>query len=329
MTGTLSIADAVTDAPERARDHEVPERLNWLILAGSMAATAACLWLASHGPWWVALLAAGVFAFVNHTPFSLMHEAVHGLAAASPRRNYALGLVAGWMFPTSFTLQENAHHGHHARNRTDQDLYDYYLPGQSRLLRNLWLYAGNLLGLYWLCIPVSNAIYLLAAPLYRSRWMVERIAPALGFAPYARDAARLPPVKMWCEIAAAFGYQLALWQVLDLTWQGWALSYFLFALHWSSFQYVDHAWSPRDVVEGAWDLRVFAPVRWLALNYHYHLAHHRHPTAPWTRLPALATRRGQPSYWQVYRSLWRNGVQPAPLMGAPAGTSLLGAQEEA
>ena len=72
------------------------------------------------------------------------------------------------MFPTSFSMQRTAHLGHHARNRTDQELYDYYLPHESRLVRNLWLYAGNLLGLYWFCIPLSNVLYLLATPLYRS-----------------------------------------------------------------------------------------------------------------------------------------------------------------
>lgn len=299
------------------------ELLNWLILAGAAGATAACLWLACHAPWWVALPAAIFFALVNNTPFALMHEAVHGAGSASPRRNHALGLVASWMFPTSFSLQQAAHLGHHARNRTDQDLYDYYLPSESRWLRNLWLYAGNLLGLYWFCILLSNALYLLAAPLYLSRTFVERIAPKLGFGAYARDVARLPPGRVWLEIALAFGYQGALWWVLDLDWQGWLLAHWLFALHWSALQYADHAWSARDVTDGAWDLAVFAPVRWLALNYHYHLAHHRNPTAPWTRLPALATRDGQPSAWCVYWSLWRSGVQPAPPMGAPANWSLL------
>lgn len=304
------------------------ERLNWLILAGSVAATATCLWLASHAPWWAVLLAALTFAFVNNTPFALMHEAVHGTGAATPRRNYALGLIASWMFPTSFSLQKAAHLGHHARNRTDQDLYDYYLPDESRWVRNLWLYAGNLLGLYWFCIPLSNALYLLAAPLYRSRLFVVQIAPRIGFEHYARDIAQLPSGRVWLEIALAFGYQGALWWALDLTWQGWLLAHWLFALHWSALQYVDHAWSPRDVIDGAWDLEVSAPVRWLALNYHYHLAHHRHPGVPWTRLPALATRRGQPSFWRVYRSLWRNGVQPAPPMGTPANRSLLAPAEE-
>ncbi len=304
------------------------ERLNWVILAGSAAATAACLWLASHAPWWGALLAATAFAFLNNTPFALMHESVHGVGAATPRRNYVLGLIASWMFPTSFSMQRTAHLGHHTRNRTDQELYDYYLPSESRLVRNLWLYLGNLFGLYWFCIPLSNVLYLLAPPLYRSEWFVHRIAPAIGFGPYVRDLAQLAPGRVWLEIASAFAYQGVLWWALDLNWQGWLLSHWLFALHWSALQYVDHAWSARDVTNGAWDLKVSAPARWLALNYHYHLAHHRHPQVPWTRLPALATRHGQPSFWQVYWSLWRNGVQPAPPMGAPANWSLLAPAED-
>jgi fatty acid desaturase len=268
------------------------------------------------------LPAAIAFAFLNNTPFSLMHEAVHGVGAATPRRNHLLGVMAGCMFPTSFSLQRVAHLGHHARNRTDRELYDYYLPHESRWVRNVWLYGGNLLGLYWFCIPLSNVVYLIAAPFYKSRLFVDRIAPALGFEHYVRDVVELPSGTVRLEIALAFAYQAALWWMLDLTWQGWLLSHWLFALHWSALQYVDHAWSARDVVNGAWDLQVSAPARWLALNYHCHLAHHRHPRSPWTTLPSLATQENQPTFWQVYWSLWRNGVQPAPPMGTPAAASL-------
>jgi fatty acid desaturase len=300
----------------------MPERLNWAILALAAVATAACLWVASHASWWGALAAAGLFAFLNNVPFALMHEAVHGIGAATARRNHVLGVLAGWLFPTSFSMQKAAHLGHHARNRTDLEMYDYYLPGESRLRRNVWLYAGNLLGLYWFCVPLSNVLYLVAAPLYRSHTFVERVAPALGFAHYVRDVMELPAFRVWSEIALAFAYQAVLWYVLDLSWGGWLLAHWAFALHWSALQYVDHAWSPRDVTHGAWDLRVAAPVRWLALNYHFHLAHHRYPQVPWTRLPELATAEGQPTFWQIYLSLWRNGVQPAPAMGAPANRLL-------
>src|SRR6266850_4641141 len=281
----------------------MPERLNWLILALSAAATAALLWLASHGTWWLSLGAAAAFAFVNNVPFALMHEAVHGVAAATPRRNTIFGFLASCMFPTSFSLQRVAHLGHHTRNRTDSDLYDYYLPTQSRAVRNIWLYAGNLLGLYWFLIPLSNALYLVATPLYRSRVFVERVAPALGFGPHVREIAGLSPLRVWIEIASAFGYQALLWWALGLEWKGWLLAHWLFAMHWSALQYVDHAWSARDVAQGAWDLKVFAPVRWLTLNYQYHRAHHTHPGAPWTELPRLADHDDrQPTFLKIYWS---------------------------
>jgi fatty acid desaturase len=293
----------------------VPEHVNWLLLAAAAIATSILLWAASHG---FALPAALAFAFVNNLPFALMHEAVHGVAARTPRRNAILGTIAACMFPTSFSLQRVAHLGHHARNRMDDDLYDYYLPSQSRFVRNVWLYAGNLLGLYWFCIPLSNALYLVATPLYRSRVFVERVAPALGFGPHVREIAGLAPLRVWIEIACAFGYQAALWLALGLEWKGWLLAHWLFAMHWSALQYVDHAWSARDVAAGAWNLRVFAPIRWLALNYHFHRAHHADPAVPWTRLSGAA----DASFWRIYWSLWRHGVQPAPPMGAPANRAL-------
>src|ERR1044071_4039223 len=303
-----------------ARGDRVPEHLNWLLLFVSAIATTALLWLASHGH---PILASLAFALINFLPFALMHEAVHGVAANSKTRNDAIGILAACMFPTSFTLQQKAHLGHHLRNRTDADLYDYYLPHQSRLVRNVWLYAGNLLGLYWFCIPLSNALYLLGTPLYRSRFFIERVAPKLGFGPHVRDIVELPIKRVWLAIAAAFAYHAAIWWAFDFRWQPWLLAHWLFALHWSALQYVDHAWSARDVADGAWDLRVPAPLRWLSLNYHPPRAPPPPPSAPWTQLPKLATTG--PSFLQIYASLWRRGVQPAPPTGAPAQTSLFAA----
>lgn len=299
------------------------EDLNWLILLVSGIACAVCLWFASHAPWWGALLAAFAFALVNNTPFVILHEAIHGVGSANPTRNTAMGVIASWMFPTSYTMQRAAHIGHHERNRSDVELYDYYLPHESRTLRQVWLYGGNLLGLYWFAVLLSNVLYLVATPVYRSRWMIEDFSHRAGFGPFARDLAALPPSRVWPELAAAFAYQALLWWALDLNWQGWMLAHWFFALHWSALQYCDHAWSARDAANGAWDLRVSTPARWLALNFHYHLAHHRNPQVPWPLLPAYASHEGQPSFWRVYWSLWRNGVQPAPPLGAPANRSLL------
>ena len=128
----------------------IHEKINIVILLITLPTIWFLLWVASHLSLLWALLAAFLFSHLNNTIFSSMHEAVHGLFSKSKSRNDLFGIVCAALFPTSFSLQRVAHLGHHRRNRTDQDLYDYYLPGQSKSLRNFQLYAGNLLVLYWL-----------------------------------------------------------------------------------------------------------------------------------------------------------------------------------
>lgn len=302
--------------------YPIPEKRNIAIFLVALPATWGLLWLASHGSLGWALLAAWAFSLVNHTPFSLLHEAVHSVFSRSRARNDFFGTLSAAAFPTSFTLQKIAHLGHHRRNRTDEDLYDYYLPNQSKALRDFQLYAGNLLGFYWFCIPLSNLIYLIAPWLYASRGFIEGPARYLGFEPYVREIAQHSKLRIWAECLFAFSYQALLWWALDLTWQGWLLCYWAFALHWSALQYVNHAWSPRDVVHGAWNLKVLPITRALALNYHYHLAHHRHPQAPWVHLPRLMDpAEPRPTFWRIYFRLW-GGTRPAPPMGAPSSLGI-------
>ena len=299
----------------------IPEKTNIAVFFAVIPLLWGLLWIASHGSWYWALLAAWLFSLFNNTPFSLMHEAVHGVFSPNKSRNALFGVLNAMVFPTSFTLQRIAHLGHHRRNRTDKELYDYYLPGQSKRLRNFQLYSGNLMGLYWFCIPLSNLIYLVAPWLYTSQWFIHGPARVLGFGPYIEEIAQHSKLQIWFECFAALIYQVMIWWLLELNWQGWLLCYWAFALHWSALQYVDHAWSPRDIVNGAWNLKVSVISRLIALNYHYHLAHHQHPNAPWTQLPKLVQPDdGQPSFWSIYFSLW-GGVKPAPAMNEEKATS--------
>ncbi len=294
--------------------YSIPEKTNVFLFALSLPAIWSLLWLGSHAPLGWAILAAVIFSLVNHLPFSIMHEAVHGVFSPNKRRNDLFGILAGAVFPTSFTLQRVAHLGHHRRNRTDEELYDYYLPTESRIAKTRSIYLGNLFGLYWFCIPLSNLIYLLCPWLYASKWFVEGPARSLGFEHYVREINVLPKFRIWLECLLAFTYQVLVFVLLDLNWQGWLLCYGAFAVHWSALQYVDHAWSPRDIVNGAWNLKVLPVTSAIALNYHYHLAHHRHPQAPWTYLPGLVEETdARPTFWSIYFSLW-GGARPAPPM---------------
>jgi fatty acid desaturase len=306
-----------------AEEFPIHEGKNIFIFLIAFPATWVLLYLASHAHWGYALTAVWLFSLVNNTPFSLLHEAVHGIFSRNKFRNEAFGILCAAAFPTSFTMQRSAHLGHHRRNRTDQELYDYYLPGQSRWLRNFWLYTGNLFGLYWWSVVLGNLLYLLAPWAYRSHFFVHRWAPTLGFGPYIEELAALPIMRVWSEIAWVFGYQATIFYLLDLNVISTFACYGAFALHWSVLQYADHAWSARDVRNGAWNLKVLPPFRWVALNYYYHQAHHQHPEVPWHDLPGLVDPSNpQPSFWRIYFSLWK-GVRPAPPMGAAADLDFL------
>lgn len=299
--------------------YKVPEEINIFIFITALSTTWSLLWIASHSShFFFVLLAAFAFAFFHNTLFSLLHEAVHGVFSNNKTRNTLFGILSAVSFPTSFTLQKIAHLGHHKRNRTDKELYDYYLPSESKTLRNVWMYGGNLFGLYWFMIPISNLLLVIAPKLFVSEWFIHGPAKTLGFESYLEEIAQHSIKRIWLEAFLALSYQILLFYILDLNWQGWLLCHWFFALHWSALQYVDHAWSARDVINGAWNLKVLPISRWLALNYHLHLTHHRYPEVPWIYLPKLIDpKEPYPTFFSIYKTLW-SGVRPAPPMGSAA-----------
>jgi len=301
------------------KKYSIPGILNITIFILVLPITWYTLWIASNSEnIFYFFLAAFLFALFHNTIFSLLHEAVHDVFSTNSKINNLFGILSASVFPTSFTLQKIAHLGHHKRNRTDKELYDYYLPSESKSLRNIWMYGGNLLGLYWFMIPFSNLLILIAPKLVVSKWFIHGPAKVLGFESYLEEIAEYSITRIWFEALLALVYQIAIIYFLDLTWQGWLLCHWFFALHWSALQYVDHAWSPRDIINGAWNLKVHPISRLIALNYHLHLAHHRYPNIPWIYLPKLVnSKEPYPSFWSIYKTLW-SGVRPAPPMNSPA-----------
>lgn len=290
----------------------IPARLNVAIAVTAIAAACACLWLASHAPHWtVVALAAFAFSFVNNTIFSLLHECVHGTFHPNARINHGAGVLFAAFFPTAFTIQRVSHFGHHRRNRTDLEIYDYYLPHQSRWLKTYWIYC-LLTGFYWAIIPVAGLVYLACPLLFRSRAFQNGPPRWWGFGGYVRDIAAEPIARVWPEALFTLALQTLLWLAFDLNFVAWLACYWAFGLNWGSLQYTDHAWSPRDVHEGAWNLRFWPLTQALFLNYNLHLVHHRRPDIPWIHLPRfVAASDPNPSFWPIYLSLW-GGARPAP-----------------
>lgn len=290
----------------------IPVRLNLAIAVAAIAVSAACLWAAAHsGPWWKMALAALVFSFTNNTIFALHHEAVHGAFHPDQRINDAAGVVFAAFFPTIYSIQRISHLGHHRRNRTDAELYDCYLPHQSWLLKSYWIYC-LLTGFYWAIIPVAALVYVLWPFTFRATWFQHGPARWWGFEPFVKDIAAAPIRRVWLEGVASLVVQALLIWVLDLSAVSWLACYWAFGLNWSSVQYTDHAGSPRDVIEGAWNLRFWPISQALFLNYNFHLAHHREPSIPWLHLPGrVRPGDARPSFWPIYLRLWL-GARPAP-----------------
>jgi fatty acid desaturase len=299
----------------------IPYQLNIALIAIAGSAAAGLLWAASHADGVAVMLAAAIaFSYVNNTLFSLLHEATHGTLHPHRRANDLLGVLCAAFFPTGFTVQRIAHLGHHRRNRTDLELFDYVLPGENRW-RKAYIIGCLLAGSYWALMPGAVIALFLDPHLPRRRGFRRLGRYFYGFIPFVEDLARAPAHRVRAEMAITLAWQLGMFVLLDLSWQGWLVCYWAFGLNWSSLQYADHAWSVRDIRNGAWNLRVNPVVQWLFLNYHHHLAHHQHPCVPWLHLPKFvdfsAPRR---SFMGQYLSLWggpRLAPEPAPAAPPP------------
>ena len=288
---------------------KIPARLNLLLLAVSATASMALLALASQADaWWLKLVAALLFSFTANTLFSLMHESVHGLLLPDARWNIRAGRVAAAFFPTSLTLQRGFHLTHHRNNRSPQERFDYIEPGDIAWAKWLHWY-GILTGLYWVVTQLGLLLYLVAPVLLRIP-VLRRASSRLASQSSSRAyLAVFDHVDGWVvrgELLASFAFQVLLFFALDLSLAGWALCYAAFAVHWSGLQYADHAFSSLDPHDGAWNLRANPVSRLLFLNYHLHLAHHRHPHTPWLYLAQhVDPREPQPSFLAVWLSMWR------------------------
>jgi fatty acid desaturase len=301
----------------------IPAATNAIVALSAVAVSLTCLWGAAHTHvWWGVALAALVFAFSNNTIFSLHHEAVHRNLFRSLSLNEIAGTLFAAFFPTIFTIQRVSHLGHHRRNRSDQELYDYYLPHQSWLLKSYWIYC-LLTGFYWAIIPAAGLVYVAWPWTFRAAWFQQGPARWWGFEPFVRDIAEEPIGRVWREGVFTLAFQIALFVLLDLNFLAWLVCYWAFGINWSSVQYADHAESPRDVIEGSWNLKFLAPTQAVFLNYNLHLAHHREPGVPWIHLPKRVRREDpNPSFWKIYLRLWR-GAKPAP---PPPGSEHPGGQ---
>jgi len=279
----------------------IPDRLNITLVFAVMAFAIGLLWVGTktNGLW--IIVPAIIYSFLLLTNYALIHEGTHGVLHSNQKINYLLGTIISWLFPISFTVLKVTHIVHHCCNRTDHEMFDYYYQGDSRIIKYIQWY-GLLLGLWWFLIPIGTLLLAIAPRLLISTPFRKARSTAVLFDDF--DQREIWRIRL--EVAGGIIFWIALYHFLQLDWEILLAFYICVAFNWSTRQYVTHAFTPRDVRNGALNLTVSRPMGLLLLNGHWDLVHHQHPHVPWYYLDRLAKESQAPvSYWRQYFRLWR------------------------
>lgn len=290
----------------------IPNRLNVCLVAVVVAGAVGLLWLGSRVESWLAVVGVGVaYSYLLLTNYALFHEAGHGNLHSNPRINRLLGTITGMLFPMPFSMFRVTHQGHHLRNRTDHEMFDLYYPTDWKLIRFIQWY-GVLCGLFWPWVPIGALLFALCPAVLRTR--VFRTARSSNY--LLGDIRDVEVSAIRVEVLLTVSVFALLFWVLDLRWQAVLIAYACFSFNWSTRQYVGHAFSRRDVIEGAWNLHHFPFMSWLLLHGEWDLNHHRRPEVSWYYLPQLsAPEERRVGYILQYWRQWlgpRPNTEPAP-----------------
>lgn len=283
----------------------IREGLNIFLLFTLQVLAWGSLWAASYVEiYWMIPLGI-MFSFFQLTNYALMHEAGHHVFSRTGKLNYALGVLSASMFPKSFTLYEVAHHMHHRGNRTDHEVFDYYYPNDNMLIKNIQWY-GILTGIYYPLIPLGSVLIAVAPWLFHTKMVKRAKTSQILFS----DIRGKNVTKIRLEVLFIAVYWFVMWNLLSLSVVGVLMCYACFAFNWATRQYVTHAWTKRDVIEGASNLRVSKISGAILLNGQWDHVHHKFPFLPWSELTNPKYHEQTPvSYLGRWLSLWK-GMRP-------------------
>lgn len=266
------------------------------------------LWLASNSSGALFAIALIAFAFLYLTNYAMMHEAMHCNLHDHQKTNHIVGMVTSWVFPVSFTFIQTAHNVHHTFNRTDHEMFDYYYPSDNLLIKYSQWYS-ILTGIYPPIIPVGSILMALVPRLFMAGPWQRAKSSSVIFNPKLFTNEVITKIRIDVSLGLLFWSGLFYFLKLDpIT----VLILYLSAwFNWSTRQYVTHAFTPRDIINGAYNLTVSPLMGAILLNSQWDLVHHQHPEIAWQDLPEYGKKSHPPiSYWKQYFKQWR-GPRPA------------------
>jgi fatty acid desaturase len=275
----------------------IPWRLNLVVTGLQLVAVMGCCVLAAYiTQWWGLVLLSLGFGLLLNSVYSIIHEAEHAMLLPDRKWNDLVGAFMALFFPAPFHLIRQGHLGHHLRNRSDDEAFDFYFEGDHKVWRFLVLY-GIVTGLY------CNVVFLfLPFTVDKKYWHVDQ--PSVAFMESLNPGYRR---FIQLECAAAIALHIAIVWGLGIPVVNYLVMYAGFGFMWSAMQYVHHYGTERHVTKGARNLWIWAPLDLLWLNHNWHLNHHEHPTIPWIHLPALSESGEAPRGFLplAYLRMWR------------------------
>ena len=281
----------------------IPGRLNLALAALQVCIAFALLTATSrtHRPWLIAVEAIA-FAFIMQLGFCLAHEAVHRKLHPNTAANLTVGVFMFTLFPGSFHFFEVAHLIHHRRNRSNDELEDYVLPGENALVKR-GVYYLLISGLFWLLLVLSSLIISLV-PVRRTH-LPRPKDDSDTFRKFLQFLNEVRFNRVRRDLLAAILVWTLAFRFLHLHWSAIVICYAAFAFSWASQQYIYHVRTPRHAVLGALDLKLWKPLEILYLHFNYHLTHHLAVWVPWIHLPSIAPVSPAAGYLKTYAKLWR------------------------
>jgi fatty acid desaturase len=281
----------------------IPTVANLVIIGVQLTAIGACCVAAAQvRSWWGLGLLAIAFGTVMNSVYSIIHEAEHAMLFNNRFWNDLAGSLMALCFPAPFHLIRQGHLGHHLRNRSDDEAFDFYFEEDHKIWKILVWY-GILTGLYWVVVVLSNVVFLLFPfTLDKKYWHVDQASKAFM---KSLNANYRRIIQLECLAAIAL-HVVVVW-ALHIPVKNYLIMYAGFGFMWSAMQYVHHHGTERHVTRGARNLWIWRPLDGVWLNHNWHLTHHQHPTVPWTHLPRLGKVENPQRGFLIwaYLKMWR------------------------
>ena len=264
-------------------NYPIPEKLNLLIFFTLLIILISLFWATAQvtSYFFIAIISL-CYGIVMNTGYSLLHEAEHNLFNNNKIINDLCGTILAFFFPAPFHLIRQGHIGHHIRNRSDDEAFDFYFEGDNPVWKFIQLY-GILTGFFWIVIALGNLLALFYPKALEPRWeKVDRPSQAV-FESLNPKYKKLIRIEAFCILIL----HIALVLLFNVPLLNYFCLLFGFGFIWSAMQYVHHFGTERDVRKGARNVKTYSLIDMLWLNHNWHLNHHMNPTVPWIYLPSL------------------------------------------